>query len=50
LRASLAFAGLTALALAWAAWRQPVIRNTRALPTVHEPPVDAVSPATPGAA
>jgi MFS family permease len=50
LRASLAFAGVTVLALAWAAWRQPVIRNTRALPTVHEPPVDAASPATPGAA
>ena len=46
LRASLAFAGVTVLVLAWAAWRQPVIRDTRALPTVHEHPVDAALPAT----
>jgi MFS family permease len=44
LRASLAFAGVTVLMLAWAAWRQPVIRDTRALPTVHEHPGDAVLP------
>jgi predicted MFS family arabinose efflux permease len=46
LRASLAFAGVTVLVLAWAAWRQPVIRDTRSLPTLHEHPVDPPSPAT----
>jgi uncharacterized membrane protein YfcA len=46
LRASLAFAGVTVLVFAWAAWRQPVIRDTRALPTLHEHPVDAASPAS----
>jgi predicted MFS family arabinose efflux permease len=46
LRASLAFAGVTVLMLAWAAWRQAVIRDTRALPTVQEHPGDAVLPAT----
>ncbi|MCU0764663.1 MAG: MFS transporter [Burkholderiaceae bacterium] len=35
LRAALAFAGAGGLLLAWAAWRQPVIRETRRLP-VHE--------------
>jgi MFS family permease len=35
LRAALAFAGGVGLLLAWAAWRQPVIRETRRLP-VHE--------------
>ena len=35
LRAALAFAGSVGLLLAWAAWRQPVIRETRRLP-VHE--------------
>jgi MFS family permease len=33
LRASLGFAGVTALLLALSAWRLPVIRNIRALPT-----------------
>jgi hypothetical protein len=32
LRASLAFAGTTALVLALLAWRQPVIRGVRSLP------------------
>jgi MFS family permease len=32
LRTSLAFSGTTALLLAWAAWRHPVIRGVRALP------------------
>jgi len=35
LRAALAFAGGVGLLLAWAAWRRPVIRETRRLP-VHE--------------
>jgi MFS family permease len=34
LRAALAFAGGTALALALAAWRQPIVRDTRVLPAV----------------
>ncbi len=36
LRASLAFAGTTALAVAWIAWRTPRLRQLRQLPT----PVD----------
>jgi len=36
LRATLAFAGVTVLLLAWAAWRQAIIRATRTLPSVHE--------------
>jgi MFS family permease len=32
LRAALVFAGTTALALAFVAWRQPIIRATRVLP------------------
>ena len=50
LRAALAFAGVTVLILAWAAWRQPVIRDTRALPTVHEHPTDVVPSAAGGPA
>ncbi len=46
LRASLAFAGVTVLLLAWVAWRQPIIRDTRTLPTLQEHPADAASPAT----
>ena len=42
LRASLVFAGGAALALAALAWRQPVIRNTRVLPSVEVLPEDAV--------
>ena len=39
LRAALVFAGATALLLAAVAWRQPILRGTRVLPTVHhEPP------------
>jgi hypothetical protein len=34
------FAGVTVLLIAMAAWRQPVIRDTRVLPVVKdEPPV-----------
>ena len=33
LRVALAFAGVSGLALAYFAWRQPIIRNTRVLPT-----------------
>jgi hypothetical protein len=36
LRAALAFAGATALGLAYAAWRQPILRGTRVLPQLHE--------------
>jgi len=36
LRAALAFAGCTVLLIAYAAWRQPVIRETRVLPTVKD--------------
>ena len=32
LRAALVFAGTTAIALSYVAWRQPIIRSTRALP------------------
>ena len=35
LRSALAFAGTSALLLAALAWRQPVIRTTRVLPTVE---------------
>jgi hypothetical protein len=35
LRSALVFAGGAALALAALAWRQPVIRNTRVLPSVE---------------
>jgi MFS family permease len=35
LRAALAFAGGTALLLTYVAWRQPVLRGTRVLPTLH---------------
>jgi predicted MFS family arabinose efflux permease len=41
LRAALAFAGVGGLLLAWLAWRQAVIRDTRVLP-VHEE-VDAAA-------
>jgi hypothetical protein len=34
LRAALAFSGVTALLLAGVAWRRPVIRDTRVLPSV----------------
>ncbi len=50
LRAALAFAGGTVLVLAWAAWRQAVIRDTRALPTVHEHPAEVVPSAAGGPA
>jgi hypothetical protein len=36
LRAALVFAGATALVLSYVAWRQPIIRSTRALPKLHE--------------
>jgi len=40
LRSAMAFAGITVLLIALAAWRQPVIRETRVLPVVKdEPPV-----------
>jgi MFS family permease len=44
LRAGLGFAGLTALALAAVAWRQPIIRGLRVLPAVDS---DVVPPGTP---
>ena len=52
LRSALAFAGGTCLLLALAAWRHPVIRNVRVLPTpvADEPPTAAASqPTGPGA-
>jgi hypothetical protein len=42
LRAALVFAGGGALGLAALAWRRPVIRNTRVLPSVEALPEDAV--------
>ena len=36
LRAALVFAGATALVLSFVAWRQPIIRSTRALPKLQE--------------
>jgi len=46
LRATLTFSGITVLVLAWAAWRQAVIRETRTLPSVQGPALDtAVAPA-----
>jgi uncharacterized membrane protein YfcA len=48
LRASLAFAGGTVLILAWAAWRQPVIRETRTLPTVQDHPAEFAPSASTG--
>jgi uncharacterized membrane protein YfcA len=36
LRMSLAFAAVTALAVAWLAWRSPVLRELRRLPKVDE--------------
>ena len=36
LRAALVFSGITVLLLAFAAWRQPVIRETRVLPGVRD--------------
>jgi len=48
LRASLAFAGGTVLILAWAAWRQPVIRDTRALPTLQDHPAELAPSASTG--
>jgi MFS family permease len=50
LRASLAFAGGTVLILAWAAWRQPVIRDTRTLPTVQDHPAEFAPSASTGPA
>jgi MFS family permease len=50
LRASLAFAGGTVLILAWAAWRQPVIRDTRALPTLQDHPAELAPSASTGPA
>ena len=41
LRAALGFAGTTALLLAFVAWRQPVIRSIRTLPTLK---VEAITP------
>jgi hypothetical protein len=48
LRAALAFAGATALALAVVAWRQPIIRSTRVLPKPADDTVTgpAAAPAT----
>ncbi len=43
LRAALAFAGCGGLLLAWVAWQQAVIRNTRSLP-VHEEAETDVAP------
>jgi MFS family permease len=43
LRAALAFAGGTALLLTLVAWRQPILRGTRVLPTLH--PEAATGPA-----
>ena len=43
LRAALAFAGCGGLVLAWVAWQQAVIRNTRSLP-VHEEAETDVAP------
>jgi uncharacterized membrane protein YfcA len=45
LRAAMAFAGVTVLAIAMVAWRQPVIRDTRVLPAVKD---DAVLPGAAG--
>jgi MFS family permease len=45
LRASLGFAGVTALVLALSAWRLPVIRSIRALPTFK---AEAVAPFSAG--
>jgi len=42
LRSALAFAGVAALLLALVAWRQPVIRTTRVLPSVDEVADDGV--------
>jgi MFS family permease len=36
LRSALVFAGMTALLIAFAAWRQPVIRETRVLPALKD--------------
>jgi predicted MFS family arabinose efflux permease len=43
LRATLLFSGVATLLLAWAAWRQPVIRGLRALPSVDTSLNDADS-------
>jgi uncharacterized membrane protein YfcA len=50
LRASMAFAGVSVLVIAALAWRQPIIRQTRVLPVVHEgaglvPSASAAQPA-----
>jgi MFS family permease len=46
LRATLTFSGITVLVLAWAAWRQAVIRETRTLPSVQGLALDtSVAPA-----
>ena len=42
LRSALVFAGSSALVLAALAWRQPVIRTTRVLPSVEALPEDTV--------
>jgi predicted MFS family arabinose efflux permease len=44
LRAALVFAGATALLLAMAAWRQPIIRSTRALPRLQDELAPGVAP------
>lgn len=49
LRATLAFSGVTVLLLAWAAWRQAIIRETRVLPNVHELPIEAAAATAGGA-
>lgn len=49
LRAALGFAGGGALLLAWVAWRQPVIRNVRALPKPETEAEMIGAEATPGA-
>jgi MFS family permease len=43
LRATLLFSGVATLLLAWAAWRQPVIRSLRSLPSVDTSLNDADS-------
>jgi MFS family permease len=45
LRSSLAFAGGTSLLIALIAWRQPVIRNIRALPRIEGDSIAGVKPA-----
>ncbi|HQR69613.1 MAG TPA: MFS transporter [Burkholderiaceae bacterium] len=50
LRSSLVFSGVTVLLIAAAAWRQSVIRETRALPAVQERSADAAASTAEGTA